>query len=191
MIDMIVSDDTASFDIRKPRLYHNLNWDLISGEHSGLTSRKIMSDLRDIMNLGYRLPQDFYEDITIKSYLFVIARERGVTSKNGEDALIKQFNNVITWEYNEPKPDYRPKIGLGSWLLGDPIQTRPGLTIPRLKSDIQPNNVTIEKYGTTRTERIQDIFHRYERDMIKPYYYPLIWVRDSNGNLHLKCTKIV
>lgn len=110
--------------------------------------------------------------------------------KKAEDSLIKQFNNVITWKYNEPIPDYQPKISLVSRLFGDPIQTRPGLTIPRLKPDIQPKDVTLEKYGTTRTERIQDIFHRYERDMIKPYYYPMTWVRDTNGSLQLKCSKI-
>jgi len=81
MVDVMESDDAAPFDIRKPRFYHNLNWDLISGEHSGLTSRDIMRDLMDTMNLGYRIPQDFYESIVISSYLIAIGRGRGLHLK--------------------------------------------------------------------------------------------------------------
>jgi hypothetical protein len=199
MVDAIENEDTAPFDIRKPLFYHNLNWDLISGEHTGLLFRNIWYDLMDTQNLGYRIPQDFYEFITVSSYPLAIERERerGITPKRelelkkAENSIINQFNQVITWTYNEPKPDYKPKIPITFRLLGDPFRVKPGLTLPRLKPDMQPTNVVFEKYGTTHTERIQDIFHRFEQNVIKKYYYPMTWVRDSNGNLHLSCLKSV
>lgn len=193
----MISDDTTPFDIQKPRFYHNLNWDIISGEHSSIKMREFSEDLFNTTNLGYRLPQDVYEFITIHCYLGALARGRKFNSKrelelkNVEDRLIEHFNDVITWRNDEPKPDYQPKIPLTFRLLGNPFHTKPDLTIPRLKPDIQPNNAPLEKYGTIRTERIRDIFHRYEQAAIKPYYYPMTWVHDSNGNLHLQCSKTV
>jgi len=192
------NDSTTLFDIRKPRLYHNLNWDIISGEHVSLKGREISEELMDTMNLGYRLPQDLYEDITITSYLLALERGRGITSireseiEEAENSLIERFNLVITWKNNKPIPGYKPKIPLAFRLLGNPFQTKPGLTIPRLKPEIQLNDVALEKESDiTRTEKVKDIFHRYEQEIIKPHYYPMCWVRDNRGILHLKCSKIM
>jgi len=175
------TDISISFNIRKPRLYRNLNWNLISGEHNALASRELMRDMMDMGNRGYRYPLDLYESVTIFQYLIGLERHRGITSKReielkkSEDQLESTLNRTITWTFNEPNPSYKHKLGFGSWLFGEPIQETPGMTIPRLDPDIHPEkNPRTIRYGMTFTETGYVTFDRFEREMIKPYYSQII-----------------
>jgi len=175
------TDISLSFNIRKPRLYRNLNWNLISGEHHALVTRELMRDMMDMENRGYRYSLDLYESVTIFQFLMGLDRYRGVTSereieiKKSEDRLESSLNRTITWTFNEPNPSYKLKLGFGSWLFGEPIQTKPGTTIPGLDPDIQPEtNPRTIRYGMTFTETGYETFDRFEREMIKPYYSPII-----------------